>query len=102
MKLTPKQRAKIYREAAEFFSTADWHDTPGFCWYLLYIKLKEDPKISYKVNDYPEILLFDDGGLLYWLDELNIATGELIPNHNQRVMCLLLAEQMALNPIFEL
>lgn len=101
MKPTPKQRAKIYREAAEFFSTASWNYEPGFCWYLLYIKFKKDPKISHKVNDYPEILLFNGRGL-YWLDTKNDTGNLIIPNHNQRIMCLLLAEQMALNPIFKL
>lgn len=101
MKLTPKRRATIYHKAAEYFSTADWiyyGQTRGFCQYLE----KYYPKLN--IADFPEILHFihNCDYLGYWLDAEYISQISPICNHNQRIMCLLLAEQMALNPIFKL
>lgn len=94
-KLTNKQRAKIYREAAEYFSTDNWEESMlgftkphGFCEFI-------EPK---PIDDFEEVILMkEDTG--YWLD-LRDHTNEKYrhPSHEQRIMCLLLAEQIALNP----
>ena len=98
MKLTPKQRAKIYRKAAEYFENDNWkvsmnslRKTHGFCEFI-------NPTA---IDDFEEILLMkDDTG--YWLDIPDHDNEKYrFPTHNQRVMCLLLAEQIALNPIYK-
>ena len=92
MKLTAKQRAKIYREAAEYFATADWYNGHwGFCSYV--------HKKGYGDVEFKEIQMFElnsDNNI--WYLEAHDSSGPPINNHNQRVMCLLLAEQIALNP----
>ena len=98
MKLTPKQRAKIYREAAEYFTNDidRFGCGRGFCWWL-----REVRRINYfLLDEFVEIELFDfKSDYNTWFLNENDDDGNFIHSHNLRVTALLLAEQIALNPL---
>lgn len=97
MKLTPKQRAKIYREAAEYFAVIQepyeighW----GFCGYATSRGFDPDEFIEV------EMFALNATGGIWYLCEYN-EYGNIIYSHNLRVTALLLSEQIALNPIYK-
>lgn len=96
-KLTPKQRAKIYLEAAEYFSEIsgknDWNlnNYYGFCDYLQWYK-----KTYLSSIDFPEYFLFKPkvkSMRNYWFETHK--NNKII--QEDRITALLFAYQMALD-----
>ena len=109
MKLTPKQRAKIYLKAIDFFSKQEKHlvNTPhnirhfrflpkklkvfnnvnvwGFCDFCDAINKNCDEFVEYRHFEPEEVSYFPNSNLFYWFD-----------NQSDRIMALLFSYQMAL------
>jgi len=99
MKLTPKQRAKIYREAAErvFENAGDSIGDNCFSCHAIDGVLRK-PIGTVDPKDWEELFLFNP---YRWLSNPSKDEFWHYSEFEERTLGLLLAEQIALNPIYK-